>query len=289
MYTQVRHPLGFIQVSPMPTPEQLNEHYASKYYQQPEGSYQDQYNQEELDWALNKARLAEKTATKFAKLPDSSFLDIGCGEGFFMDYFHKQGYVVEGWDFSSHGISKFHPHLLPYFKQGDIYDLIDAAAAAGTSFSCINLSNVLEHVIDPIKLLQEIKKVLKPGGVLRVCVPNDFSEFQKLLVARGNRDLYWWAPPEHLSYFDKDSLQNVIQHCGYKSLTILANFPVESFVMHKLANFWEDDSRGKSAHRARVTIENFLLTRDMDDYIAYAAAAGKLGYGRELTAYIALA
>ena len=41
------------------------------------------------------------------------------------------------------------------------------------------LNNVLEHLADPVAILQEIKdKVLRPGGLVVIDVPNEFNDFQ---------------------------------------------------------------------------------------------------------------
>jgi 2-polyprenyl-3-methyl-5-hydroxy-6-metoxy-1,4-benzoquinol methylase len=56
---------------------------------------------------------------------------------------------------------------------------------AGRAFDCVNFGNVLEHVREPVRLLNAARRMLKPGGLLRVAVPNDFSRVQKALLARG--------------------------------------------------------------------------------------------------------
>ncbi len=99
-----------------------------------------------------------------------SILDVGCGEGFTLERLRKEGIgkKLEGVDFLDLAIKlgrKEHPHL--NLKQGTIYDL----KYKDNSFDVVICSEVLEHIDDPQKGLDEVIRVSKKYCVLSV--PNE--------------------------------------------------------------------------------------------------------------------
>ena len=113
---------GFYQYDPKPSDEELYNYYAKKYYQEGRGSYSVSYTDEEIAYFKLKAWMVYRKSSHLADMKKGrKLIDIGCGEGWIMDEFNRQGISVLGLDFSRHGIEKFHPHLLPFFEQGNIY------------------------------------------------------------------------------------------------------------------------------------------------------------------------
>ncbi|MFN9886753.1 MAG: methyltransferase domain-containing protein, partial [Pseudanabaena sp.] len=172
---------------------------------------------------------------------------------------------------------------------GDLYKTLDSKIADGLVYDYINLANVLEHVRQPIELLEGIKKLMHPKTLLRIIVPNDFSLFQNLLVKKGLTQETWFVPPDHLNYFTFDSLTNLLNARGLQTFKVISDFPVEAFLFNEHSNYWSDRSRGKQAHLSRVTIENFLINQGIDNYINYREAAAKCDFGRSVIAFTYLA
>ena len=69
------------------------------------------------------------------------------------------------------------------------------------------LDNVIEHLADPVGLLESCVGALRPGGILVVIVPNRHDVRQ--LVPKW-RDTNHWIPPEHINYFTPSSLRQVL-------------------------------------------------------------------------------
>src|SRR3989338_5548077 len=151
---------GFYQYKPNPSEKELVNFYAKKYYQQGIGSYETSYRDEEIAYFRLKARLVIRKCSEFSYSgEEKAFIDIGCGEGWLLDEFYRQGWNVSGIDFSSYGINKFNPQLLPFFKEGNIYKILASKIDSGKRYHAISLANVIEHVIDPAALLNTIKKI----------------------------------------------------------------------------------------------------------------------------------
>ena len=288
-FSLVKNPTGFYEVNPKPTMIELSEHYAKKYYQQNHGSYSHTYSGEELRYFKVCGRLALKTLLRFSTPKNKKLLDLGCGEGFFSDLFFKEGWKVNLVDFSDDGLKRHNPSLLENFLQSDLVAYLDNEKERLKVFDLINLDNVLEHVIDPIKLLGTIKSNMSSDAILRIQVPNDFSSFQNLLKNLKYTEETWVCPPEHLSYFNANSLKSLIDNQGFDLLSLQADFPIEQFLINEHSNYWRDRKLGKGAHLTRITVTNYLAEKSLDRMIDYQEAAADLEFGRTLTAYVRVA
>lgn len=289
-FEKKRHPLGFYQASPLPAPEELARFYHEKYYQEGHGHYEEAYSDEEKRYLSNAPAAAERIweSCRGSAPKTGRMLDVGCGQGFIAAYFLRAGWKVEAMDFSSHGVEKHHPELKPYFTAGNVYDQLEKKIASGRTYDLINLSHVLEHVLEPLGLLDRIKRLLGGASLLRVAVPNDFSAVQERLTSRGLTGETWFVPPEHLNYFTFASLAAVLADRGFETLKMLADFPIELFLFNEHSNYWKDRSKGKAAHRARIEVDNLLFSRGVDAYIDYMASAAACDFGRNIAAFARL-
>ena len=163
-------------------------------------------------------------------------------------------------------------------------DIAARAYEALAPFDVVAMEHVLEHVVDPEGLLARLPRLIAPGGVLAITVPNDFSPLQ--LAARDaglvDRD-FWVAPPQHLNYFDAPSLGRLLARLGFAVRLAYASFPIDWFLFHPGSNYVADPAAGKPAHRARMAIDLKLAEQGMEAYLALARAFFACGAGRSLT------
>ena len=281
-----KNPLGFWEINNKPTEQELKEYYADKYYQEAKGSYEMEYSDDELHYF--NVKLEQRMAViKGLISGNKKLLDIGCGEGYALSFFYKHGWSVRGIDFSSAGVEENNPDCLDFLLTGDIFKLVNDEISSGTVYDVILLQNVLEHVIDPIDLLHSLHHIVSPKGILIVTVPNDFSEVQSLALAQQCVDSeYWIAPPDHLNYFNCDSLLNTVNATNWECVEMLGDFPVDWFLFHPGSNYVRDTSLGKSSHKTRVLIENLIHENPISDVINFWSAAAKIGLGRDITVFL---
>jgi 2-polyprenyl-3-methyl-5-hydroxy-6-metoxy-1,4-benzoquinol methylase len=287
-YSLINNSIGFFEVTPKPTVAELEKHYTEKYYQRNLSTYKKTYSPSELQYFEVEAQLCLATLDKYASV-DTSLLDIGCGEGFFARYFFEKHWNVTCVDFSSDGIERHNKVLLDCFDQSDIFTYLDNKQTSGITYGLLNLDNVLEHVLWPVELLASMTKLMTKDTIARIEVPNDFSSFQSLLVDLGCTDETWISPPEHLSYFNKDSLVSLLENVGLEVVSLQADYPIEHFLLNDNTNYWKNRDLGKSAHFARVTCTNYLANNNLERYLDYREASADLEFGRSLTAYTKLA
>lgn len=149
-------------------------------------------------------------------------LDIGCGEGNVSElYINKKNNIVFGLEVSETA-------AVLSVKKGvkvirwDINDIPFPFKDKG--FEAVTMTDVLEHVINPISLLQEAKRILKPDGKLVVLVPN-FAYFRnrvRMLLTCVPRDKLHWEGygdgMEHLHWFTKPKLKEFLLQTGFLNI-----------------------------------------------------------------------
>ena len=80
------------------------------------------------------------------------------------------------------------------------------------SFDIVALSNVLEHAPDPKKMLENVSRVLKPGGQIWISCPNSQSWLRKLF----RRSWINWHVPFHLFHFSGKTLTQLLERSGFE-------------------------------------------------------------------------
>jgi SAM-dependent methyltransferase len=283
-----RHPLGFLEAADTPSPEELKAYYADRYYQTEQSNYRKAYPQAERDYfdlkIAQRAALVDKL--RGGRRP-GTMLDVGCGEGFALAWFRQQGWTVDGIDHSIAGLEAMHPELLPRVQAGDLFGLLDARIAADELYDLVWLNNVLEHVVDPVKLLTALRRLVAPEGVLVVTVPNDGSTYQVTLLAIGDiPERFWIALPDHLAYFTYESLKSTAEATGWTCHDIVGDFPVDFFLLHEGSNYVKDRTKGAAAHQARIRFELMLGQLDHGRVNEFYGAMARVGLGRALTAFL---
>ena len=284
-----QHPLGFWEVINKPTLLELQAYYAQKYYQEGKGSYEINYSEDEVVYF--NAKIEQRHSVLQALIPNlpikPKMIDVGCGEGYALSYFNKQGWSVKGIDFSEAGVASKNPHCLSLLSSGDVFSLLDAEVITNKTYDIVWLQNVLEHVIEPLSLLKTLRCLVKPDGYAVITVPNDFSITQQAAINKHHVEHEFWVlPPDHLTYFDYSSLLNTVKATGWDCKEALADFPVDWYLFHPGSNYVLDKAVGKDIHKARVQLENMIHAQPIQDVINYWSAAAKLGIGRSITIFL---
>jgi 2-polyprenyl-6-hydroxyphenyl methylase/3-demethylubiquinone-9 3-methyltransferase len=128
-----------------------------------------------------------------------NILDIGCGAGFLTNPWGAMGYQVTGIDLSESSLevaSRYDLSKSVKYLVADAYNL----PFADNSFSVVSAMDFLEHVDDPQKVVGEVARVLKPGGIFFFHTFNR-NWLSYLLVIKS---LEWLLPktPKHLHLYD---------------------------------------------------------------------------------------
>lgn len=229
----------------------------STYYVQPfidftDSQWAELYNSEyfsfQSEWLSNKRKkeLSERfnKATSFLKDPDKiNFLDIGAGEGKTLIEGLNRNWNVTGIDIVDNRIEEAKSDQIN-FLSGKFLE-IDLPE---NSFDFIYLDSVLEHVLQPVEYLMKIKKILKPGGILYLGIPNEdclFNFIRKFvfrIMGRGNisEKLKPFDSPYHVVGFNKSSFNYLINKTNFR-VKYFRNFGRKfDFLSYKISSkaFW---------------------------------------------------
>ncbi|RFM27580.1 class I SAM-dependent methyltransferase [Deminuibacter soli] len=151
----------------------------------------------------SKRKLVQATSKK----EKGVLLDVGAGTGAFAAVMQEAGWQVTGLepDDIARANAQTH-HQLTLQTLDSLYSLPDA------QFDVITMWHVLEHVHDLHGYLTTFQRILKPGGVLLVAVPNYTSYDAQVYGAQ-------WAAydvPRHLYHFSPESMRRLMQQHGFR-------------------------------------------------------------------------
>lgn len=105
-------------------------------------------------------------------------LDIGCGDGRVAEGFARSGALVMGLEVSLDRVATLARRLVSEFREPSFHLVAGDGCQlpfSDESFEVVILCDVLEHVKDPIQVLAEATRVLRPGGLIYTSVPNRLS------------------------------------------------------------------------------------------------------------------
>jgi SAM-dependent methyltransferase len=165
----------------------------------------DRYEKEELqvrDYEDTRAYL-RKVFPKRGRL-----LEIGCSMGFLLAKFREDGWEVEGIE-PNRGYCEF---IGDYHGIQATPTILEEADRQPENFDVVVMLHVIEHVPNPLGTLEEIYRVLKPGGTLVLETPRYDSLMFKLLRHR-ERSI---SCDGHIYFFTTDTLRAVSRKAGFE-------------------------------------------------------------------------
>jgi SAM-dependent methyltransferase len=122
--------------------------------------------------------------SKLDPLVDSkdSLLEIGCGNGFFLEEALTRGYrTVRGVEPSAQAVSKADPKV----RDSIVCEMMRPGVFPAATFDVVCLFQVFDHISDPGPLLDECLNVLKPGGLALILNHNIESFSARILGERS--------------------------------------------------------------------------------------------------------
>jgi len=121
-------------------------------------------------------------------------LDVGCGMGGFVRFLHSNGYTnTEGVDFLESYIRFAQNEGPGTFHTASAYSL----PFEDSTYDLIILDHVLEHVLNPVQVMSELKRVSRRGGLVYIGVPaaSQYGDYPFF-------DFFWLCLREHIHHFD---------------------------------------------------------------------------------------
>ncbi len=195
---------------PRPTEQALSFYYEDTYSGQGE---EDMRRFQTESWLSHQiARYRVKVISKIYEFAQSdSVLDVGCSYGTFCRYIRKTfGCRVTGIDLDAGAIEKAADQDLIDYRVSEL----DALDLPPQSLSVVTFFETLEHHRDPVGALNKAHKLLRPGGICVVEVPN-YNGFWRRVFGR------FWLPllvPQHLFHFTPETLRTTFVAAGFEKV-----------------------------------------------------------------------
>jgi len=154
------------------------------------------------------ARLLNKSAKEL------SLLDVGCSSGALLSIASEAGFSVQGVEPSSAPAQTARDQGFTVHT-----GFLEQVGLPDAGFDIVTLMEVIEHLPQPLKLFQEIRRVLRPGGLLMVSTGNaggltlraTGAAWEYLDMARHGG---------HVSFFTPSSMRHLAERAGLENVRI---------------------------------------------------------------------
>lgn len=193
---------GVLETFPKPSEDKLATYYDSPDYishQTKANSFKDRIYQGVKSIMINR-----KKRLIMGYKREGSILDIGAGTGEFLEAFEDRNWTK----FAIEPSVK----LQSTYQNKEIKHLKNLDQVKENSFDVISLWHSLEHIPNLTETIQQLKKVLKPNGVVIVAVPN-YNSFDAKFYKN-----YWaaWDVPRHLWHFSRPGLKQLFKQIDFE-------------------------------------------------------------------------
>ena len=271
---------GFTHLDPIPAREALGAIYPSAYYETENPDWIQKTLGERDYWMLIYGEQYD-TFEHFIRTTPRRLLDVGAFLGLFLEYGRQRGWDtigIEPSDVAVRFAAKQGLHVLHGF-----FDAFEDAAIGPVDV--VNLALTLEHVQDPAAVLARAHRLLRPGGLVCIEVPNDFNPLQGVLQRTLAKPRYWLAPPHHVNYFSFESLTRLVSRTGFEVVQRETTFPMEFFVLMG-DDYVGNEPVGRVCHAKRMSFETALIRGGLGEFKRelYRFMAER-GVGREVVLY----
>ena len=185
---------GLVRLNPRPIEADIHRYYHDSFYRSVETP------EEAL---LNMTPRATAMACHANRYPAGRLLDIGCFRGEFMEHMRTR----HQWDVAGVEFSMRPPN---YYGLDIFYGDLAGAPFPDASFDVVTLWAVLEHVYEPSELLAQVHRLLKPGGVTVILVPN-FNSIPGRFMRHDD-------VPRHVTMFTRGTLGRMLRRTGLQPI-----------------------------------------------------------------------
>jgi 2-polyprenyl-3-methyl-5-hydroxy-6-metoxy-1,4-benzoquinol methylase len=251
---------GFVFVSPRPNSDEIAYMYSDEYFLH-DGADFGAHSATDYETAARKGSVKFPVILGAIKKfkPSGRFFEIGCGMGYFLDYARKNGYEVSGIEYANLGTKICREK----FGLDVVCSSFEDYKGPEGRFDVIFMGDVLEHLINPLQMLEKARTLLAPGGIVAAEVPSQFNCVSgrigvaalKFLGGRKKMPM----PPYHVNEFRPGSLARILKEAGYRKSAIIQRIKPPSTITLR-------GSVVEKAFKKSLQYPNYFLTEAFGVY-----------------------
>jgi 2-polyprenyl-3-methyl-5-hydroxy-6-metoxy-1,4-benzoquinol methylase len=173
------------------------------------------------EWKPEEGSSHRLLVSRLTARPPGRVLDLGCSTGELGRRLVEAGHTVTGVDLHPSAEAK---ERLDAFVQADLDGGLPPEAVERAPYDTVVAADVLEHVRDPGRLLDELVPLLAPGGVLVASIPNFGHWYPRTRVALGRFDYdeRGILDRDHVRFFTRRSFLRLARRHGWRQVGIEA-------------------------------------------------------------------
>lgn len=158
------------------------------------------YSKTNKPYTTYPSKLARLLLDRYMPQGKCDLLDVGCGRGELSLQFSRKHRVhaIDNSDFK-------HPQDYKYTH----VNLIDGINLPENAFDIVFSKSVIEHFHNPLDLLNEMRRVIKPGGRIVCMTPDWESQYRN-----------FYNDCTHVSPFSQKSLRDALSICEFKNIEV---------------------------------------------------------------------
>lgn len=200
---------GLVYLAHRMTPEEISSFYSREYFAG--GEDRKGY----ADYVGDRESLRFSFRRKIEKIErlrrPGRILDIGCAAGYFLEEARDRGWDVYGQEVSAYAGGVARQTLGP---DRVFVGHLDAISLPEDSVDVVTMWDVIEHLDEPLEVLDRVRRLLKDGGLLVLCT-GDTDSWLARLQGRHSRI---FNPPQHLYFYSRRSIAKLLEKSGLQMI-----------------------------------------------------------------------
>jgi 2-polyprenyl-3-methyl-5-hydroxy-6-metoxy-1,4-benzoquinol methylase len=203
---------GLEQTDPRPNPDDLKHLYETYYnFGGEQGTTYTHWRERFFaSWLYRLWLVLDGDGSFHTQRGSGRLMDIGCNEGRGLKIYRRNGFLAEGLELNQRAAEV--ARAAGFTVYGTLMEDFYPTGA----YDVVVLSNVLEHALDPKRMLWDVARILKPGGQVWVSCPNSQSWLRKLF----GRSWINWHVPFHIVHFSPATLRRLLIETRFTNLKL---------------------------------------------------------------------
>ncbi len=169
-------------------------------------------------WFLNDS---DELFSGFHVSPEDRVLDVGCGDGAITFFCATRGASITVTDVDEDAVREVERKIQADGRAASFTGIVcdsDPLLVADASANRVICREVLEHVADPLRVVQELYRVGEPGALFLISVPGELGETIQKSIAPAE----YFQHPNHIRIFSREQFSSLIEEAGLDILSYSA-------------------------------------------------------------------